>query len=138
MSTLADRSERDAAVIDIGSNSIRLVIYRLDGRAIWTVFNEKVLAGLGREVAQTGRLSLGPVVAAAGAFALSTAQRRLSTPARMIRRRTDHVEGQITLANGDVLPVDARTLLAPLETALHAMSWAVVLLAAALAIAKLH
>jgi exopolyphosphatase/guanosine-5'-triphosphate,3'-diphosphate pyrophosphatase len=41
---------RDAAVIDIGSNSIRLVIYRLEGRAIWTVFNEKVLAGLGRDV----------------------------------------------------------------------------------------
>ncbi len=35
------------AVIDIGSNSIRLVLYRLEGRAIWTVFNEKVLAGLG-------------------------------------------------------------------------------------------
>jgi exopolyphosphatase/guanosine-5'-triphosphate,3'-diphosphate pyrophosphatase len=50
-------SSRDAAVIDIGSNSVRLVIYRLDGRAIWTVFNEKVLAGLGRDVARTRRLS---------------------------------------------------------------------------------
>jgi hypothetical protein len=89
-------------------------------------------------VAQTGRLALGPVIAAAAAFALSTAQRRLSTPARMIRRRTDHVEGQITLGNGDVLPLDARTLLAPLERALHAMSWGVVLLAAALAVARLH
>ena len=44
------------------------------------------------------------------------------------------VEGQITLANGDVLPIDERTLLGPLERALHAMSWAVVLLAAALAV----
>ncbi len=59
---------RDAAVIDIGSNSVRLVIYRLDGRAIWTVFNEKVLAGLGREVAQTGRLSVEGVDAALGAL----------------------------------------------------------------------
>ena len=33
----------DAAVIDVGSNSVRLVLYRLEGRAIWTVFNEKVL-----------------------------------------------------------------------------------------------
>jgi exopolyphosphatase/guanosine-5'-triphosphate,3'-diphosphate pyrophosphatase len=48
---------RDVAVIDIGSNSVRLVIYRLEGRAIWTLFNEKVLAGLGREVARTGRLA---------------------------------------------------------------------------------
>jgi hypothetical protein len=89
-------------------------------------------------VAQTGRLALSPVIAAAGAFALSAAQRRLSTPARTIRRRTKQVEGQITLGNGDVLPLDDRTLLAPLETALHAMAWAVVLFAAALAIARLH
>src|SRR6185312_2465856 len=50
-------SSRQAAVIDVGSNSVRLVIYRLDGRAIWTVFNEKALAGLGRDLPATGRLS---------------------------------------------------------------------------------
>lgn len=49
---------RDVAAIDIGSNSVRLVLYRLEGRAIWTVFNEKVLAGLGRDLAATGRLSV--------------------------------------------------------------------------------
>ena len=53
----ADRKPRDAAVIDIGSNSIRLVLYRLEGRSIWTIYNEKVLAGLGRDLAHTGRLS---------------------------------------------------------------------------------
>jgi exopolyphosphatase / guanosine-5'-triphosphate,3'-diphosphate pyrophosphatase len=57
MSAPSGNPPRDAAVIDIGSNSVRLVIYRLEGRAIWTVFNEKVLAGLGRDVARTGRLS---------------------------------------------------------------------------------
>src|SRR5262245_26103658 len=46
-----------AAVIDVGSNSVRLVIYRLDGRAIWSVYNEKALAGLGRDLPSTGRLS---------------------------------------------------------------------------------
>src|SRR5437762_7765247 len=46
-----------AAVIDVGSNSVRLVIYRLDGRAIWTVYNERALAGLGRDLPSTGRLS---------------------------------------------------------------------------------
>ena len=48
---------RQAAVIDVGSNSVRLVIYRLDGRAILTVYNEKALAGLGRDLPATGRLS---------------------------------------------------------------------------------
>jgi exopolyphosphatase/guanosine-5'-triphosphate,3'-diphosphate pyrophosphatase len=48
---------RQAAVIDIGSNSVRLVVYRIDGRALWTVFNEKALAGLGRDLPTTGRLS---------------------------------------------------------------------------------
>ena len=50
-------SRRQAAVVDIGSNSVRLVIYRLEGRAIWTLFNEKALAGLGRDLSSTGRLS---------------------------------------------------------------------------------
>ena len=40
------------------SNSVRMVLYRLEGRAIWTVFNEKVLAGLGRDLAATGQLSV--------------------------------------------------------------------------------
>lgn len=52
-----DPGFRQAAVIDVGSNSVRLVIYRLEGRAIWTVFNEKALAGLGRDLSSTGRLS---------------------------------------------------------------------------------
>jgi exopolyphosphatase/guanosine-5'-triphosphate,3'-diphosphate pyrophosphatase len=57
--SLSDGSEdeTDAAVIDVGSNSVRLVMYRLDERAIWTVYNEKVLAGLGRDISATGRLS---------------------------------------------------------------------------------
>ncbi|SFS41802.1 Ppx/GppA phosphatase family protein [Brevundimonas viscosa] len=54
----APGAPRDVAAIDIGSNSIRLVLYRLEGRAIWTVFNEKVLAGLGRDLTRTGRLAV--------------------------------------------------------------------------------
>jgi len=52
-----DRRSRDVAVIDVGSNSVRLVIYRIEGRAIWTVYNEKVLAGLGRKQGEGRRLS---------------------------------------------------------------------------------
>ena len=64
----ADSSPHDAAVIDIGSNSIRLVLYRVEGRAIWTVFNEKVLAGLGRDLPATGKLSPDGVKAAHAAL----------------------------------------------------------------------
>lgn len=55
---------REVAVIDVGSNSVRLVLYRIEGRAVWTVFNEKVLAGLGRDLRTTGRLSVEGVDAA--------------------------------------------------------------------------
>src|SRR5437764_29191 len=43
------------AVVDIGSNSVRLVVYEGLTRSPTPIFNEKVLAGLGREV-QTRRL----------------------------------------------------------------------------------
>jgi hypothetical protein len=88
-------------------------------------------------VAQTGRLALGPGIAAVAAFALSLAQRRLSTPARMVRRRVSTVEGRITMRDGEEAAIDERTLLAPLEQALRAMSWSIVLLATALAITRL-
>lgn len=53
----SDQGSRQTAVIDVGSNSVRLVIYRIEGRSIWTIFNEKALAGLGRNLPATGRLS---------------------------------------------------------------------------------
>jgi exopolyphosphatase/guanosine-5'-triphosphate,3'-diphosphate pyrophosphatase len=46
-----------AAVVDIGSNSIRLVIFTGRTRAPFTLFNEKVLCGLGRGLDATGRLN---------------------------------------------------------------------------------
>ena len=87
--------------------------------------------------AQTGRLALAPVLAALAALAMSAAQRRLSTPARTLRRRSVRVEGSVTLAVGQVTVVEQLAVLAPLEGALRAMSWSLVLLAAALALARL-
>lgn len=49
-------SNRPVAVIDIGSNSVRLVAYDRLSRAPVPMFNEKSLCGLGREVAVTGLL----------------------------------------------------------------------------------
>ena len=43
------------AVIDIGSNSIRLVIYEGIARSPTVLFNEKLLAGLGRGIVSTGK-----------------------------------------------------------------------------------
>lgn len=43
-------------VVDIGSNSVRLVVYEGAVRSPTPIFNEKVLCGLGREIASTGRL----------------------------------------------------------------------------------
>jgi len=45
------------AVIDIGSNSVRLVVYEGLTRSPSPLFNEKVLCGLGREVQTTGLLA---------------------------------------------------------------------------------
>jgi exopolyphosphatase/guanosine-5'-triphosphate,3'-diphosphate pyrophosphatase len=57
MSARTLRPAQEAAVIDVGSNSVRLVVYRIDGRALTPVFNEKVMAGLGRDLSRTGVLS---------------------------------------------------------------------------------
>jgi hypothetical protein len=88
-------------------------------------------------VAQTGRLSIAPLIAAAAALFLSLAQRQLSTPARLMRRRVTSVVGRMALRDGEIISIDQQRLLAPLEGALRAMSWGVVLTAAAFAIARL-
>ncbi len=65
---VADRQARQAqsapqaagegriGVIDIGSNSIRLVVFERLERAPVALFNEKVMCGLGRRLEETGRL----------------------------------------------------------------------------------
>jgi hypothetical protein len=88
-------------------------------------------------VAQTETLALAPVLAAAAAFSLSAAQRALSTPARMVRRRVASIEGTLVLTDGSSRQVDAQLLIRPLEIALRAMSWSIVLVAAAFAVARL-
>lgn len=44
------------AIVDIGSNSIRLVVYQGPPRLPAILFNEKVLAGLGRSLARAGTI----------------------------------------------------------------------------------
>ena len=56
----ADAAERRAAIIDIGSNSVRLVVYAGPARAPTPVFNEKLMVGLGSGLATSGAIEPKP------------------------------------------------------------------------------
>ena len=56
------------SVVDIGSNSIRLVIYEGLSRAPTVLFNEKVLCGLGKGLATTGKMDAAGVERALAAL----------------------------------------------------------------------
>lgn len=87
-------------------------------------------------VAQTGTLRPAAIAGAAAALGLSVAQRQLSTPARRIRRHTTGVDATLQGTDGTVSHLGAAELLAPLESALRALSWAMVALAVALILAR--
>jgi hypothetical protein len=76
------------------------------------------------------------VLAAAFAGLLSHAQRRLSTPVRLVRRRTRRVSGRIELIDGSEIPITAATMTAESERALRALSAAVVCMALALVLLR--
>lgn len=63
---LQDR--RPLSIIDIGSNSIRLVVYEGIARSPTVLFNEKMLAGLGRGLVMTGKLDPEAVARSMGEF----------------------------------------------------------------------
>jgi hypothetical protein len=77
------------------------------------------------------------LLVAAACFVLSVAQRRLSTPARELHRRTASVSGRQELTDGSVISLDAARLARPLDGALGACALAVVLLAVGLVVARL-
>ena len=51
------KSRKPFAIVDIGSNSVRLVVYSGAQRVPSPIFNEKVMAGLGAGLTETGKLS---------------------------------------------------------------------------------
>ena len=77
------------------------------------------------------------VLVTAACCLLSIAQRRLSTPARALRRRTAEVIGEQRFTDGSVMELSKATLSGPLEGALSALWRALVLLAVALVIVRL-
>ena len=67
-------------IIDIGSNSIRFVAYAGSERVPSTLFNEKVSAGLGRELATSGRIpdkAMDQAIAALARFRLLAKEMKL-------------------------------------------------------------
>ena len=83
------------------------------------------------------RIALPGVLIAAGCLAMSVAQRRLSSPARDLRRRTRSISGVRTLPDGGSEELSRAGLLAPLDGALAALSLAMVVTACALVAARL-
>ncbi|PKA40574.1 exopolyphosphatase [Rhizobium sullae] len=70
------------SVVDIGSNSIRVVIYEGMSRSPAILFNEKVLCGLGKGIALTGRMdeeSVARALAALHRFKALSDQARAAT-----------------------------------------------------------
>lgn len=109
-----------------------------DGTFAWGWGGFPVAVGL---VAQSPEVTWSVLAAGVAAtlagVGTSYAQRRLSTPARELRRRTAEVSGTVTRADGRVEPLDRATLLTPLEGALRALSWAVPVVALAALLARL-
>ncbi len=87
--------------------------------------------------AQAQELRLDGLLVAGACCMLSVAQRRLSTPVRELRRRTETLSGEQRLKDGRILELDAARIAAPLEGALMACAGAMVLLAAGLVAARL-
>jgi hypothetical protein len=77
------------------------------------------------------------VLAAAACFMLTVLQRRLSAPARELRRRTVSLTGEQRLRDGSTVELDAARVAAPLEGALRACATGVVLLAIGMVWARL-
>ncbi|MCP3728884.1 Ppx/GppA family phosphatase [Sphingomonas sp. MG17] len=96
-----------AAIIDIGSNSIRLVVYDGTARLPATLFNEKVMAGLGRSLAETGSIDEASLTMA------TTALARFASLAREMEVDTIRTVATAAVreaANGEQLIAIARAL----------------------------
>ena len=96
----APAGEPRVGIIDVGSNSIRLVVYQGPLRLPAILFNEKVLAGLGSSLAASGSINAAAMACAA------TALRRFAAVAREMevdRLRTVATAAVRDASNGNAL-----------------------------------
>ena len=125
-----------AGVLFVFAYNLELLGGRLHGD-FWFALSWGAFPVLTAYFAQTGRLSFAAVAVAVAAYALSFGQRALSTPARLLRRKTRSVTGTLTLLDGSETNLDEHALLRPLELGLKAFAWGVVALAVGLAAMRL-
>jgi hypothetical protein len=138
-------------IVSVSATLVPLVVF---GAAICVLYNLELLGGRfhgdawfaiawGVFPAFTGywvnalHFSVAGVLVALSCGVLSVAQRRLSTPARQLRRRTVLVHGEQQLADGRSIELSRPVLLTPLDGALRALSIAIPLLAAGALAARL-
>ncbi|HVI98637.1 MAG TPA: Ppx/GppA family phosphatase [Sphingomonas sp.] len=105
-SSVAVSSPR-VAIIDVGSNSIRLVVYQGPPRLPAVLFNEKVMAGLGRDLASTGMIDADAMARARTALARFVAVARAMDVSRLTTVATAAVRDA---ANGHELITYAESL----------------------------
>lgn len=105
------------AIIDIGSNSVRLVVFSGPRRNPALIFNEKVMAGLGRSLAETGTIdsaSMGRAIQALERFRIvaremdvdetvcvATAAVRDASNGEEFTRKVEALGLDITILSGD-------------------------------------
>ena len=103
----SDSKHPRTAIIDIGSNSIRLVVYQGPARLPAILFNEKVLAGLGRGLAATGAIEAEGMARASDALARFA---RLAREMEVTRLRTVATAAVRDAANGHELIAHAKAV----------------------------
>lgn len=79
------KGARPVAVLDIGSNSVRLVVYERHARSLTPLYNEKSACALGRGLAQSGKIAYENIDRAL------TAIQRFALVCRLMRVGTTHV-----------------------------------------------
>ncbi|RYY24025.1 MAG: Ppx/GppA family phosphatase [Sphingomonadales bacterium] len=88
------------AIIDIGSNSVRFVVYDGTARLPAILFNEKVMAGLGKSLSETGAIAADSLALARGALARFS---RLAGEMRVHELRTVATAAVREASNGSEL-----------------------------------
>lgn len=119
----AGRMNSQRAIIDIGSNTVRLVVYGPPLRAPIVLHNEKVTARLGRNLAETGLLgekAMKAALVALGRFAVLLRLRGISAQTVATAAVRDAANGPAFLAKVAALGLEPRLLSGEEEAVLSA------------------